>query len=366
MMTTDIALDSIPQLVLPKGKSKDRIPQLIEFSNQLVKLAHKVGFPVSARGWDYLFENMNLITKNQFDHVENLIKEGEKCGYIPVDVLAKDEGRAFDCVEEPTDCTPVQYVGRWLGYVQQIEWTYHPDWWEGERYYVQTVVEKIDLKTLFLPISKKFHIPIATAGGWQNIFQRAEYGRRFKEAEERGLQSILLYGGDYDPGDSIMARTLRKNLEDVKHITWMDGTSGYDPKNLIIERFALTRQQIDDLHLTWIDNLITGNKNKKMDLADPKHPQHNWPHVQNWLKTEGARKCESNALVVHPEKAREIYENAILFGGKNKNWQGLGADALDRFASKRAKVVEAIREFRELSGLDAEINNLLRFINGEA
>ncbi|GAH62519.1 unnamed protein product, partial [marine sediment metagenome] len=58
---------------------------------------------------------------------------------------------------------------------------YTPDWWEGEQYYIQMLVEKIDLKTLFEPMCRKFHIPIATGSGWQSMRQRAEYGRRFKE-----------------------------------------------------------------------------------------------------------------------------------------------------------------------------------------
>jgi hypothetical protein len=204
-MVAQSAISPIVNLVLPKGKSKNRTQALINFSNQIVKLAHSIGFKVSARGWAYILENANAITKDEFDHAEKIITECEKRGYIPVDIIAKDEGRMFDCVEEPTDCTPIQYLGRWLSYPQMCENWYTPDWWEGESYYVHCVVEKIDLKTLFSEVSKKFHIPIASGGGWQSIYQRAEYGRRFQEAENRGLQPVLLYAGDFDPGDVMIS-----------------------------------------------------------------------------------------------------------------------------------------------------------------
>jgi hypothetical protein len=149
----------------------------------------------------------------------------------------------------------------------------------------------------------------------------------------------------------------------------MDGSHGYNPKNLIIVRFALTEQQIDNLKLVWIDNLITGNKNKRMDLADPKHKQHHLPHVQNWLKNIGRRKVESNALVIKPNDARKIYEDAILFGDKedeDNKWDGLGVDALNRFAAKRAKVLSEIRNFRATYGIDGMLRQALQYVNGEA
>ena len=47
-------------------------------------------------------------------------------------------------------------------------------------------------------------------------------------------------------------------------------------------------------------------------LADPKHPDHFKPYVQDYLKRFGARKVEANALVVRPEAGRELCRQAIL------------------------------------------------------
>jgi hypothetical protein len=162
-----------------------------------------------------------------------------------------DEGRIFDCVEIPDTLSPVQYFINQLKGVMTVVDRYTPDWWDEEEYYLQMLVEKIDLKTLFLPICKKYHIPIATAKGWSSLNQRGEMAERYKKAEERGLKPILLYCGDHDPWGYEISNKLMTNLQDiVKNTHW-------DPKNLIINRFGLNYDFIEDNHLTWIDNLIT-------------------------------------------------------------------------------------------------------------
>jgi hypothetical protein len=350
------------EIELPKGKPLDRARQLMKFSHGIVKLSQRIDFRMSSRGYAYFLQNMGKITKDEFDRAERLIGECVKNGWIPIDTLAKDEGREFSVVEVPTDCTPIEFQGRWLGYARQVEWIYIPDWFDGMRFYPQTLTEKIDIKNMLEPTSKKYHTPIGSAGGWDSILSRVEFGRRFREAEEKGLQPVLLYVGDYDPGGQWISDLLRKNLDDVKHVVWSDGARGYDPRNLIIERFALNLDQIQELKLPWIENLITGNKNRKMDLADPKHPHHNYPYVQNWLKTIGSRKVESTALVAYAEKTRQIYEKVLLSG--YGSWEGLGADALDQFEAKRGRVVNEIRTFRRENGIDEIIEVALEKIRG--
>jgi hypothetical protein len=139
------------------------------------------------------------------------------------------------------------------------------------------VVEKIDLKTLFGPICDVYHIPIATSKGWSSVSQRAEYARRFKEAEDDGLKCVLLYCGDHDPDGLRISDFLRGNLEQLRYIRWGDGTDGYDPSNLIIDRFGLNYDFIEANNLTWIENLITGSGG---NLADPGHPNFHLPYVQ--------------------------------------------------------------------------------------
>ncbi|MGA2309486.1 MAG: hypothetical protein ABSG57_08065 [Candidatus Bathyarchaeia archaeon] len=345
---------------LPKGKSLDRLHMLRRFSDNVQALGDRIGFAVSARGWGYQLAGFGLITKDDIDLAERLIHEAEDLGYIPCDFLAKDESRAFSCVEIPHDITPVQYLGRLLSLAQNAEKYYVPDWWEGERFYIQCIVEKIDLKTLWLPTSSRFHVPIATTKGWSSKFQRDEYGRRFKEAEEKGLECVLMVGTDHDPPGVYQYDNLRKNLEDVQHHVWSDGTHGYDPRDLIIERFALTHVQIENLALPWINNLITSSG---QDLGNPNHAHFHLPYVQNYIKAFGRRKVELNALLMNPVEAQKIYEDALLYGGEH--WNGLGESVLSQFDAKRSEVVNEIQSFRRENGIDDTIESVLAKIRGE-
>jgi hypothetical protein len=96
---------------------------------------------------------------------------------------------------------------------------------------------------------------------------------------------------------------MRKNLEDLaKQVGW-------SPDNLLITRFGLNADFIDDHHLTWIDNLETSSGQR---LDDPRHPDHYKSYVQDYIARYGVRKCEANALVVAPQVGRQLCRQAIL------------------------------------------------------
>jgi hypothetical protein len=366
-------IDDIP-IELPYGKSQDRERQLIDFGKAIVAYTEAIGIHLSPRGWGYVLEDKGKITKDRIDRVEKLIGECLDKGYIPVDLIARDERREAQGVDAPTDCSPKDFLRRWLSYVQRCERWYTPDWFAGMDYYEQMMVEKIDLLTLFNPITDKYHIPIANDVGWSARLQRIDFGQRFKEAEAHGLQCVLLYAGDYSPADVMIFNNLKKNYEDVRHVVWSDGTTGYDPKNLIVKRFALTEAQITDFNLPWIGNLRTSSK-KGLDLAHSTHKRHEEAWVQDWLRIVGPRKVEANALVTHPVEAKKICEDAIVHGvpavGKNdvvipsEEWLGIGEDALPKFEAKKHKIDNEINDLRVQSGLGNALHRWTDFLAKE-
>jgi hypothetical protein len=320
--------------------------KLKEFAVYVQDIQSKLDFRISARGWCYQLEQARLINKDQFDKVENAINNARKRGYLPVDFIAEEDARAFSGVETPSTLSLRRLLAINLDDVIEGHKFFMPDWWKGEEYYIQIVVEKIDLKSLFEPVCREFHIPIANAKGWQSVLQRAEYTRRFKKAEEQGLKCLLLYCGDHDPDGGRISDTLRKNIEDLKDIVWSDGTEGYDPVNLEIERFGLNYDFIQSNGLTWIDNLITGSGK---DLNDAKHPNFNLPYLVSYKNQYGARKCEANAIVVIPRQARILMRETI------ENY--LGQDATQRFRAKTRKVREDYTEILEETGILSAIND---------
>lgn len=325
--------------------------RLREFAVKLQEISGQIGFKVSARGWCYQMEQERLINKDQFDKVESWINNCRRKGILPIDFTAEEEGRQFSGVEAPEDETPVEYLGGYLEYAMKAEEHYTPNWWVGEEFYIQMLVEKIDLKTLFTPVCERFHIPIATSKGWASMLQRAEYARRFKEAEEKGLKCVLLYCGDFDPDGWRISNTHRQGLEDIMNITWENGEHGYDPVNLQIVRFGLDYDFITKHNLTWVDNLITGSKK---DLASESHHNNKMTYVQDYIKKYGVRKCEANAILPKREAARELVEGAIT--------HFVGHDAEKRFEAKRQAVRDELKRFREKTGLSEPLEKALKII----
>lgn len=341
---------------------------LAAFAEKLKEIDQEVGMKMSARGWAYFCEGLRLINKDQFDRVENLINECRQRGLLPVDFTAEEEARKFAGVCTPDDYPPEHEIRRYLKAALEAGYRYEPDWWEDEKYYIQMIVEKVDLKSLFEPVCADYKIPIATSRGWASITMRANYARRFKEAEDAGKKCVILYCGDFDPDGLRISEHLRSNLEDIKNITWSDGTGGYDPENLNIDRFGLNYDFIQSNHLTWIDNLITGSKGciakvkngqivRGTTVNGKPHPNFPMAYVQEYLGKYGVRKCEANALVKAGNASRDMCMQAI------EKW--LGPKAYSRFISKRMKTVEYIDKCLDNLGLNMPIKEAIKKIDDE-
>ena len=276
--------------------------ELREFAEAILGIDSTLDFKVSSRGWCYILENESGLLKSDFDKAQEKINECRKAGLLPMDICATDEARVFSCIEEIGD-DPEDEADTLVGRVLATVKDYSPiSFWEGQEYYLQMLVEKIDLRTLFEPICEEYHIPIANTKGWSDLNQRYDMMCRFKYWEGQGKQCVLLYCGDFDPDGKLISDTLMKNMVDV-----MDAVS-WSPLSVQIDRFGLNEDFINSFGLSWIDGLITGGGK---DLADPSHKRHYADYIQDWLRTYGARKVESNALVVRPKEGRDLCKKAI-------------------------------------------------------
>ena len=292
---------------------------LDRFYSAILDIQSRLDFRVSARGWCYLMENSGAITKAEFDRVETLINDARKSGALPLNICAVDESRSFDCLEYLDATDPAEYLEEISKMVERRLDYYTPiSFWDDKSVYMEMLVEKIDLKSLFEPICREIDLPLANAKGWPDIHVRASMMRRFKEHEAAGRQCVLLYCGDHDPAGLQIASSYRAMFADIPAVGWT-------PENLIIDRFGISKSFIDTHRLTWIDNLITGGGK---NLADPRHPDHGKPYVQKYLEQFGARKVEANALVVAPVAARSLCKDAI------EKYLGSIQDALEQFQSR--------------------------------
>jgi hypothetical protein len=280
------------------------LPKLPPHRPSAAVKAARLDFAVGSRGWAYVLEGDRFINKGEIDDAQDLINACRKSGDLPLDICSEDDKRAAENLER-IDPKPREEARDILAYVQSAEKSYTPfSFWDDLDVFVQTGTEKSNLKNLFAKPCAEFHVPIANIGGWGDLNVRAGFMQRFKEKEAEGKQCVLLYFGDFDPGGLHISDFLRSNLADMSRAV------GWWPDNLIIDRFGLDIGFIRKQRLTWINNLATSNG--KYPLDDERHPDHNKPYVQTYLKAYGPRKVESDALLKVPEIGRELCRQAIL------------------------------------------------------
>lgn len=332
------------KLELPTGRSARREQSLARFARTILELNKQASQLMSSRGWSYFLEGFNLITKGEFDKVQSAINECRKKGYLPIDFVETDKKRAWNGVEDPTPVTPERYMKQFLEATLNSEEYYTPDWWDGEGYYIQMMVEKSDLVNMFKPICEKYHIPIVNAGGWYDISERGEAVERFKDAEDNGLTPIILYFGDFDPFGLAISNFLKHNFEEIERGT------GWSPANLEVKRFGLNFDFIQDNNLTWIDNLESGaGRDMSVHMQDNRI-------VSDYISKYGVRKCEANAIMrasVRPV-ALQLCEDSIQ--------EYLGSDAEDRFEQKRQTIRDRLEGFREQTGLQKALEEAMKLI----
>lgn len=280
--------------------------ELYDFGNKLILLQYEIAEStfikekdkISARGWAYQLEGFRVITKDQFSQCFNIINLCRKEGYLPIDFTAQDKSREFFNVESLTEDfeTPMDYLIRHLGYDKELaEDKEDIAFWESQKYYIQMMVEKIDVRNLFHDVCEKYHIPISNAKGWSDMLSRNNLIQRFKEAEEIDLIPVLLYYGDFDPAGLKIADTLKKNITDLEKAT------KWNPKNLIVDKFGLSIDFIDQNDILWINNLITGGKRDLGKLYKQyKEGKENIKILDyeiKYIEQYGIRKCEANAIL---------------------------------------------------------------------
>ena len=150
------------------------------FCDTIIQIKSTLDFDVGSRGWCYLLEEFGL-SKAEFDQAQELIGDCRKKGLLPLDIVAEDQSREFHC-EEIVDDPDMGIVSESIKNSALSWWkeyTYR-SFWENQDYYVQMLVEKIDLRSLFKPICEKYRVRIANAKGWSDLGQRGNMMRRFR------------------------------------------------------------------------------------------------------------------------------------------------------------------------------------------
>jgi hypothetical protein len=299
------------------------------FCELILKINSSLDFQVGSRDWCYMLEDHGL-NKGDFDDCQKVITECRRRRLLPMNIVAEFGERSFDNLEELDDTTREDEARAIVDDVARCDLAYTPmSFWDDKDVYIETVVEKLSLRSLFQPIGAPFCIPIANGRGWSDLNLRDGVLRRIRRHADAGRHCVILYCGDHDPAGLQISSILRKNLAELlTHAEWIE----LMPR-LSIDRFGLNHDFIEEQGLTWIDNLETGSGRS---LADPRHPDHKAEYVRDYLRRYGVRKVEANALVVRHDAGRELYRRAIL--------KYLPEDAPDRYRERLAPLHDRVRD----------------------
>lgn len=329
-------------------RGPDRLRQLEKFARLVEEKQEQRGFAISSRGWGYEFANEGIVTKSTFGTVEDRIKECRKKGYLDVHFIRDDGARSLDgnLIYEIDEFEPeVVFLDALLSSCDDFHEKITPDYWDGEKYYLQLFTEKIDLKTLFEPVCREYNVPICNSRGQSDINARAYLIENTQWAADRGLIPVVLYCGDLDPYGEAIANGLRQNIESLKNAR--SGSVRYKlPENTIFDHFGLNADFIKANNIPWVDSFESGSGAAYKESL---------PYVRNFIEKYGRRKVEANALVTRPDAGRQLLRTTIE---KYLNEDTSKTPALERFADKRRLVKEKLDKFIRESGIKSYLEGI--------
>ncbi|MDY6837168.1 MAG: hypothetical protein SWH78_04255 [Thermodesulfobacteriota bacterium] len=289
------------------GKHKRMAENRQETLTKIREIDSQIDFKMTLRGWCYMLEQEWGLAKSDFStKAMRYFGEYRERGQLPLDFCLEDDNRAFSQGESLVDAVaPDDFVQDAFASLRDIHTYYKPlSFWNNQKYYIEMLVEKADLVSLFRPICSKFNIRIANTHGNASYGQRYAMINRFRQHEEEGRKPVLLYCGDHDPSGLMISDRLKHNFKKLELAT------GWSPDNLLIDRFGLNYDFIEKHNLSWIDSLITASGE---NLASSRHHDYKKAYVQSYINEYGCRKVEANAIVVRPEMGRKLcYYNSAL------------------------------------------------------
>jgi uncharacterized protein (UPF0335 family) len=319
--------------------------RLADFATELKAIdaqrTHSIRF--TSRGWCYALEGLHKISKDEFDGTQKAINDCRKIGLLRIDFVAEDqdETRRFQGIHAAAlPQTPLEKLKNDVKAMLENLPSRTTDYWNGEEYYLMMCVEKGDILNLFEPICQEYHVPIVNSKGWPPILLRSHIADLCKVAEAQGLKPVLLLFYDHDPAGLKISGRFKQLLEDCERGT------GWNPEELIVDRFGLNAEDIERYGLTWIENLRTSRGREANDYG--------------YIQKFGRKKCESNALFKNDETlkaAEQICRNAIE--------RYYGEDALERFEEKEEDAKEQLKEIYETDlweNFDKQIDKLIQHV----
>lgn len=182
---------------------------------------------------------------------------------------------------------------------------YEKNRWENQPYYPEVFIEKKALQGVFERICREHDVALGACKGYPSLTFLYESSRRFRDAQARGQQPVIIYFGDYDPSGEDIPRSVHENFSRL----------GVEVQ---VERIALMEPQVIEWNLPPAPTKDTDTRSAK------------------WT---GLGQVELDA--VNPRQLASMCEEAILrFFDKSKH-----EDLLRQEEDERQEYRNTLRDF---------------------
>lgn len=222
--------------------------------------------PLTLRQIFYLFlsRNNDPDLSMKYQDISNLLTDARFYGIIPFDWITDNSSYTRN---KPTS-------------LEVLAHNYYPEAWQEQDNYIEFVVEKYALYSIFSKFTRPLYITTTYATGWLTDTRAWEISKRMHKYEDKNRYICVFT--DYDPSGEKMINTVIKKVNDCLYIR------GEDNPIIRYKKLALTEQQI-------IDNRLPPRKVRTKDQLS--------------LKWKKGYKVELDAL--EPRILRNIVNNNV-------------------------------------------------------
>jgi hypothetical protein len=197
------------------------------------------GFKLNPRGVAYRLEGTGVITKTDenFQQVEDVVKQGRMMGLIDWDLIQIGGDRAFS--ENPTWNGPKDRL-------QAAAKTYNDDKWARQKRRAYVLTEKVGLRGILEPVADEYDVPVRPCKGYDGLgdiratalrimagtpggrllravhnttedgsitLDEAVAGWSVDDDSDQDQQAVVLFVGDHDPSGLDLERDVQAKLD---------------------------------------------------------------------------------------------------------------------------------------------------------
>lgn len=210
------------QYLEPKNWTKKR-QKLFNHIEVVVDEFEQQGYRMTLRQLYYQLVSRVILgnTQLQYKMLSSLLNIARYYGFIDWNFI-EDRGR------QPRKKPDWVDVHSFMDTLNQ----YRRDRWINQDHYLEVWVEKEALSGILQPICDKYHVTLMVNRGYSSASAMHDASIRFRNEEEEGKETHIIYLGDHDPSGIDMVR----DIED--RMNTFDST-------VTVDRIALNKDQID-------------------------------------------------------------------------------------------------------------------------